>query len=113
MKNILILLFFLPIFSYSQTFHYTKIVTGKDTVEKKGLFLVKDFGKAVEYVLFPKPSFGIDEFLNISFLVFDNRTFISTKDLVYFKDFLDTDYFIKYETKIVVGTRGKEIQFLK
>lgn len=113
MKNILILLFFLPVLSYSQTFHYTKIVTGKDTVEKKGLFLVNDYNISTEYTLFPEPTFGANEFTNISFLVLGRRVFVRTKDLVYFKDFLDTDYFIKYETKIVIQTKSKEIQFLK
>lgn len=113
MKSILFFLLFLPVFSYSQNFHYTKIVNGKDTVEKKGLFLISEYNIVTEYTLFPEPAFGVNEFTNISFLVVGRRVFIRTKDLVYFKEFLATDYFIEYKDKIVIGTENKEIQFLK
>lgn len=112
MKNILILLFF-PLFSYSQTFNYTKLVNGKDTVERKGQFLIQELGDVTHYTLFPEPIFGIDEFTNISFLVHYHRTYIRTKDLIYFKDFLDADYLFNFGSRIVIRTATKEIQFLK
>jgi len=113
MKNILFLLLFLPVLSYSQTFHYTKIVTGRDTVEKKGTFLIQELGDVTHYVLFPEPTFSVNEFTNIAFLVHSHRAYIRTNDLVYFKDFLDADYLFNFGTRIVIRTATKEIQFLK
>lgn len=113
MKSILFFLLFLPVFSYSQNFHYTKIVNGKDTIERKGLFLIKEFGNLEHYTLFPEPVFGESEFTNIEFLVYYQRAYIRTNDLVYFKEFLDADYLFNFGSRIVIKTKTKEIQFLK
>lgn len=113
MKKLLFILLFAPLSMWAQSFHYNKIFNGKDTTKEKGIFLIKDYGSAIEYTLFPSKEFGIDEFTNIILLVFDNRVFVRTKDLEYFKFFLDCDYFFKYDDKIVLKTPNRVFEFIR
>lgn len=77
------------------------------------MFLIKEFGNLEHYTLFPEPTFGINEFVNIEFLVYYQRAYVRTSDLVYFKDFLDADHLFNFGSRIVIKTKSKEIQFLK
>lgn len=113
-KIILSILFFMPLGANGQSFHFTKIVNNKgDTINQSGFFLVKDDSKASEYTLFVEGAFAKSEFSNISFLVYDNRVFVKTNDLVYFKDFIEADYFLLYNKSINIISNHGSFWFLK